>query len=219
MQTNKLITLIIKDFRLEWRNKFALGGIMLYLVSTVFVTYLAFGGVITMQAWNALFWLIMLFAAINANLKAFVQENESRQLYYYTLASAREVIGAKIAYNALLMTVLGLAGWLIFVAFMGNPVKDLLVFLLNMWLGVVGFACILTLISAIAAKAKNNFTLMAVLGFPLVLPLLLLVIRVSDAAVAGTPASIVAPDVLLTVLLISMAVLLSMLLFPYIWRE
>ena len=43
-------------------------------------------------------------------------------------------------------------------------------FLLAVVLGGIGFAAVLTLISAIAARAGNGIGLMAILGFPLVLP-------------------------------------------------
>ncbi len=219
MQANKVFHLIRKDFRLEWRNKFAIGGVVLYLVSTIFVTYLAFDGRIELQTWNALFWLIILFASMHAIMKGFVQESENRQLYYYVLASGKEVIVSKIIYNSLLMVVLSLTGLLLFIAFMGNPLQSFMVFLINMLPGVVGLAVVLTLVSAIASKAKNNFTLMAVLGFPLVLPLLLLLIRVSNAGLAGAPMAETAPDMLVILLLIFIAFTLSVVLFPYIWRE
>ena len=219
MQTGKLTALIQKDFRMEWRNKHAIGGVVLYLVSMMFVIYLAFDGMIELQTWNALFWLIMLFAAMNAILKSFTQEGENRQLYYYMLASGREVIVSKIIYNSLLMVALSLAGLFLFMAFMGNPLLSFPVFLVNMVLGVTGFAVMLTLISAIASKAKHNFTLMAVLGFPLVLPLLLLVIKVSDASLKGTAMAEVVPDILIILLLIFIALILSVVLFPYIWKE
>ncbi|HWV73589.1 MAG TPA: hypothetical protein VN040_17830, partial [Pseudosphingobacterium sp.] len=83
--------LIRKEITLEWRSKYALNGILLYVVSTVFVCYQAFKSVHPV-IWNALFWIIMLFAAINAISKSFVQENKGRQLYYYSLVSAKAVI-------------------------------------------------------------------------------------------------------------------------------
>ncbi len=211
--------MIGKEFTLEWRHKYALGGVLLYLVSMVFVAYLAFDGLIPVQTWNALFWLIMLFAAMNAILKSFVQEAESRQLYYYTLMAATDFMAAKILYNTLLMMGLGVAGLLIFVAFMGNPMAAPGLFLGNLLLGMLGFAAVLSLISAIASRAKNNFTLMAVLGFPLVLPLLLLLIRVSRAGIQGPPFAGVSTDLLLVVLILVISLSLSMLLFPYIWRH
>ncbi len=219
MWFSETLVMLRKEFVLEWRQKFAISGILLYLVSTVFVSYLAFEGVIPANTWNALFWLIMLFAAVNAILKSFIQEHEARQLYYYTLSGARGVINAKIIYNALLMAALGLAGFWVFAGFMGNPVGSSGLFLVNLLLGMLGFSSVLTLISAIASRARNNFTLMAVLGFPLVLPLLLLLIRNSSAALSGAGMAASVPDLLILVLLIFIALSLSNLLFPYIWKE
>ena len=93
--------LIRKEIMLEWRSKYALNGILLYVVSTVFVCYLAFRQVSSAQTWNALFWIIMLFASVNAITKSFIQENRARQLYYYTIASPKAIIISKIIYNYL----------------------------------------------------------------------------------------------------------------------
>ncbi len=219
MSSNKVFALLRKELKLEWRQKFAVGGVLLYLVSAVFLAYLAFDGMIPLNTWNALYWLIMLFAAMNAILKSFIQEHDSRQMYYYSLVSARNYIGAKILYNALLMIVLGLTGLVVFFAFMGNPLNSPWIFLANMVFGMLGFAAVLTLVSAIASRVRNSFTLMAVLGFPLVLPLLLLLIRVSAASIMGTAFLSVVTDLLIIALLVLISLVLSMLLFPYIWRE
>ncbi len=211
--------LVRKEFVLEWRQQSALSGVFLYLISTVFLSYLAFDGIISERSWNALFWLIMLFASVNAALKAFVQEHENRHLYYYTIVSAKAAINAKIVYNALLMGCLALAGFFVFVSFMGNPLQSTWLFLLNMLLGMLGFSSVLCMVSAIAARVRNNFTLMAVLGFPLVLPLLLLLVRVSQQCVMGTTFAAVATDLLIIAMLTAITLVLSNILFPYIWKE
>ena len=219
MSYSKIWVLIHKEIKLEWRQQSAISGVFLYLVSTVFLTYLAFEGIISAKSWNALFWLIMLFASVNAILKAFVQENENRHIYYYSLFAPRVSINAKIIYNAILMTVLALAGLGVFVAFMGNPVNTMAIFVVNLVLGMLGFSSVLCLVSAISARVRNNFTLMSVLGFPLVLPLLLMLMRVSAESMAGTTFAEVAPDLLVIILLIAITFVLSNILFPYIWKE
>lgn len=218
MQT-EISTMIKKELTLEWRQKFAFNGVLLYLVSTVFVCYLSFEGMIDVPTWNSLFWIIMLFAAINATLKSFMQERDGRLLYYYTLLRPQSVINAKIVYNALLLTALALTGLFVFMAFLGNPVQNLTLFVLNLILGVFGFASVLSMVSAIASKARNNFTLMAVLSFPLVLPLLLVLIRVSGGAIDGDNFAAQAPNLLVVILLIAITAVLSNILFPYIWKE
>ncbi len=211
--------LIIKELRVEWRQKSAIAGILLYLAATMFTAFLAFEGLIGPREWNALFWLIMIFTSINAVLKSFIQESDARHLYYYTLVSPTEMIGAKIIYNALLMLVLGVFGFGVFMVFMGMPIGSPWLFFLNMIIGMTGFASVFTLVSAIASRAGGNFTLMAILGFPLVLPLLLLLTRVSAMCVSGTSFVLVSGDMLITVMLVIVSVILSVLLFPYIWRE
>ncbi len=219
MVFTSVTALVRKELIIEWRQKSAIAGILLYLASTVFTSYLAFEGVIGLREWNSLFWLIMLFASINSVMKSFIQESRARHLYYYTLVSATEMIIAKLIYNAAIMLVLGVVGFIAFMSFMGIPIGSPWLFFLNMILGMTGFASILTLISAIAARAGGNFTLMAVLGFPLVLPLLLLLIGVSVECTSGTDFTLVAADMLITALLVIIGIILSVLLFPYIWRE
>jgi heme exporter protein B len=212
-------SMIRKEVTLEWRQKFAFNGVLLYLVSTVFVCYLSFARIIDVPTWNSLFWIIMLFAAINAVLKSFLQERDGRMLYYYTLVKPQTIINAKIVYNAILMAALAVSGWLVFTSFMGNPVQNLPLFLLNMLLGVIGFSSVLSMVSAIASKARNNFTLMAVLSFPLVLPLLLVLIKVSAAAINGAGVMEELPNLMVIVLLTGITLVLSNILFPYIWKE
>ncbi len=208
-----------KELKLEWRQKHALGGIVLYLVSTIFICYLAFSGVMSPNTWNALFWIIMAFASLNLVLKSFTDESGGRKFYLYTLAAPISVILSKILINTIVMFVLGVLGYLLFSIFMGNMAANLIAWWLVLFMGVTGFASILTMVSAIAGQTRNNFTLMAILGFPLILPMILLLIKSSAAAISGLDIGEILPDVLVMGLLILIALTLSFLLFPYLWKE
>lgn len=218
----EISTLLTKDFRLEWRQRAALGGLLLYVGSTVFVCFLSFslrGGTPPPPAWNALFWVILLFAAVNAVAKGFMQESAGQRLYYYTLVRPQAVILAKMLYNALLLTAVALLALFLYTVFLGNPIQDLPLFTANLLLGAIGFATTLTLVSGIAAKAGGNgATLMAVLGFPVMIPMLLLLIKVSKNALDGLDRS-VSQQSLITLLALNMLVgAMSYLLFPFLWR-
>ena len=216
MQT---LSIIRKDIRLELKQLYVFNGILLYLVSTVFVCYLSFQGRIDLASWNALYWVIILFVAINAILKGFLHETDGLMLYYYSIVHPQAVITAKIIYNAVFLGVLALAGLLIYAGFMGNPIQNTGLYLINMLLGVFGFSTIMTMVSAIAARSKNNFTLMGVLSFPLVLPLILVLIKVSLAAIGGATMASQAGNLFVILLLTAIAFVLSVLLFPFIWKE
>lgn len=211
-------TLFRKELILEWRQRYAIGGILLYVVSTVFIVYLAFQQV-KPQAWNALFWIISLFAAVNAVAKSFVQENGKRQLYYYTLANPIALILSKISYNTLLL--LGLAG-LAFAAMtlvVGNPIIDFSVFGIAVLLGNLGFAITFTFISAIAAKANQSGTLMAILSFPIVIPILLELIKLTTIAIGFAKDTSWGHDVAILGAIDAILIALVLLLFPFLWRD
>lgn len=216
---NPVFSIMMKELLLEYRMKYAFNGVLLFLVSTIFVGYLSFSGDIDNPGWNALFWIIMLFTSVNVSLKSFVQERGGLLLYYYILFRPQWVIQAKIFYNALLLVVLSLIGLAIYALFFGNPIKNPALFVVNMVLGVAGLAAILSMMSAIASKAQNNFTLMSILSFPLVLPLLLVTIRTSLNALEGGSFTDHWHNLTISALLSSITFVLSNLLFPYIWRE
>ncbi len=207
-----------KEVKLEMRNKYALGGILLYVVSTVFVSYLSFKQIINPATWNALFWIILLFASINGVAKSFINETRGRQLYLYTLASPQAVILSKILYNSLLLTVLSVLCLLVYSLFIGNIIQDLPLFLITLLAGSMGFSSLLTMVSAIASKTSNNFTLMAILSFPIMMPLLMVLIKLSKNAIDGLD-KWDWNSLFILMFLNLIIVTLSYLLFRYLWRD
>ena len=195
---------------------------LLYVGSTIFVCYLSFNlnmSQLNVITWNALFWIIMLFNAVNAITKSFIQEREQRQLYYYTLVSPHGIIVAKTVYNVFLMLALTILAYLVYSLVLGNKVQDQALFAAGIFLGALGFSTSLTMISSIAAKASNNSTLMAILGFPVILPIILMVIKISKNAIDGIARS-ESYNEMVTLLSINVIVgVVSYLLFPYIWRS
>jgi heme exporter protein B len=216
---NQVKALIVKEFRQEFRQKYMLGGILLYMASTVFVCYLSFRSIIHPPTWNALFWIIMLFAATNAVAKSFIGESSGRQLYYYTLTSPQAVVISKMIYNTLLMVVISIVCFIFYSLFIKNIVQDMLFFFFSILIGSASFATSLTMVSAIASKSNNNFSLMAILGFPIMIPMLITIIKVSKYAVDGLDRSLSLPYFGVLGLIIILISTLSFILFPYLWRE
>jgi heme exporter protein B len=211
--------LIEKEVMLEWKQKYAFNGILLYIVSTVFICYLSFKQIIDVSTWNALFWIILLFAAVNAVAKSFMQESRGRQLYMYTIVSAQAVILSKIIYNILLLLIISFINLLFYSLFIGNIVEDMPMFMLGLLLGSAGFASVLTLVSAIASKAGSNTTLMAILSFPILIPMLITIIRFSKNSIDGLAASVNYQFIILLLGLNVLVIALAFLLFPYLWRD
>ncbi len=224
--TSQTIDLLKKEILLEWRSKYAFNGVLLYVVSTVFICYMAFnlnmgftGTAGYTIVWNVLFWVIILFASVNAIAKSFLQESKSRLLYYYSIAAPQAIILSKIVYNVLLMCLLSTLALIIYSVFFKNPTVDNLYYYVVVLLGAISFSTVFTMISAIASKAGNNGTLMAILSFPVIIPVILLLIKMSKRAMDGLDRSLSYPDIGVLVAINIIVIATSLLLFPFLWRD
>ncbi len=219
MFTTQLIQLLKKEFLLEFRQKSTLAGITVYIIATVFISALSFKKIIQPVVWNSLFWVIFLFIAVNVASKSFMQETKGKGLYNYLYYHPRQFILSKIAYNMLLMAVLSLLTFFFYSWFVGNMVQDMGMFLLALLFSSTGFSGILSLMSAIASKANNNMSLMAILSFPVLMPLLLVSIKLSKHAIDGLAWSVSYNYLIVLIMLNFVVIALATILFNYLWRE
>ncbi len=210
--------LLIKEITLEWRNRYAFNGIVVYALITVFTAFIAFKEV-GPETWNALFWVILLFAAIITVSKSFMQEARGRQLYYYTIVSPVAMIVSKIIYNILFMLFVGLLCYSAYSWFLGNPVQQKGFFLIALMLGSITMGTAFTLLSALASKTNSGALLMPVLSIPIIFPCIMVLIKLSKAAVDGLESTVLLPDIMVLCALFVMLVTLAIILFPLIWKE
>ncbi|MBX2939027.1 MAG: heme exporter protein CcmB [Ferruginibacter sp.] len=220
MNYRHVTALLKKDLLLEWRQKHTFYGILLYIASTLFVLYLAFPDSPNGETWNSLFWVIQLFICVNTVAKSFLQESRGRMLYFYTLSAPVDFILAKLLFNALLMVVMTTISLLLFVFFLGNQAEQIMVYYGIALLGGFSLSMVFTLMSAIAARAQQNAALIAILGFPVILPQLLMVIRLSKLAFAevfeqGAVLQLTGLTLLMNILVLALAVIL----FPSLWKD
>ncbi len=187
--------------------------------ATVFICYLSFHEILDIPVWNALFWIIQLFAGVNAIAKSFLQESRGRTLYYYIVADPRAIILSKIIYNFLLMMLLSVFNLLFYSILIGNPIVDMPLFILSMLLGSMGLSSVLSMVSAIASRAGHSAALMPILSFPVLLPLLMTTIRLSKNSIDGLAWAVSQPLVIILAALNVMVAAMGFLLFPYLWKE
>lgn len=213
----KIFTLIKKDLLLEVRQQYSFYGILLYIIATIFVLYM------TIQqpepkVWNGLFWVIQLFICINAVAKSFLQETRGRMLYFYSIVNPRDFILAKLVFNSVLMLLMSFLSILLFSLFLGNPVEKALQFIGLVLLGGWGLSLVFTFLSAIAAKAQQNAAIMAILGFPIIIPQLMMLMQLANS-VFTDKIMIASSTLLLLIALDILVVLLAVILFPFLWKD
>ena len=203
---------------LEIRQQYSFYGVLLYVAATVFVLYLAMGQP-EISVWNGLFWMIQLFVCVNAVAKSFLAESKGRMLYFYSIAGGRDFIIAKLVFNVLLMIIMTLTSWLLFAAFLGNPVIHTFKFLGITILGGISLSLVFTFLSAVAARAQQNAALMAIMGFPLIIPQLLLLMKISNIVFSDVIQAGLLQIILLLTGLDILVVALAVTLFPYLWKD
>jgi heme exporter protein B len=203
---------------MEWRQKHTLFGVLLYVGATVFVVYMM-SGQPEARTWNALFWLTQLFVAVNSVAKSFLQEPQSRFRYYYTLVRPTAFLLAKMTYSVSVMLVMSLVSLALYYLMLGWPLTQGGLFIIITLTGSLSLSTVFTFLSAIAARAQQNSALMAILGFPIVTPMLMMLGRLALKALDTVyiPGWWHLAIVLLALDLLVVA--LGVILFPFLWQE
>jgi heme exporter protein B len=163
--------------------------------------------------------MIQLFICINAVAKSFLQESRGRMLYFYSIAGAKDFVLSKILFNALLMLVMSLISLLLFIILLDNPLQYAGRFIGFVCLGGISLSLVFTFLAAIAAKAQQNAALMAIMGFPIIIPQLLILMKISSAAFSSVIQAGLGQMVWLLIALDVMVIVLAIILFPFLWKD
>lgn len=218
MSAKQIISLIRKDATIEWRQKHTLFGVLLYVGSTVFAVYMM-NGQPEPKVWNALFWLIQLFVTVNSIAKSFLQESQARYRYYFSIVSPGIFMASKLIYNLVLQLLISLVSLGLFWLMLGNPIIQISLFLSVTIMGGMALSTVFTFLSAIAAKANQNAALMAVLGFPIITPVLMILSKLATKAILPVYQEGWWQLAAVLCLLSLLVVILSLILFPFLWKE
>ena len=215
-----MLQIFRKELLLEFRQKSALGGVLVYVAGTIFVSALCFRGKLDKPSWNALFWVITMFTSVTLSGRSFIKETGGQALFSYLYYKPGAFVTGKCLYNMSFMLVLSLVTFFFYAFFIRNEVENFALFLIVVALAATGLAAVLTLMSAIAAKAGGGFALMSILSLPVLMPLILVTIRLSKQAIDGIEWAGVSYSLIATLAALNaLSLALAWILFPYIWKE
>ncbi|HEX4963884.1 MAG TPA: heme exporter protein CcmB [Thermoanaerobaculia bacterium] len=211
----------LKEWRCELRTRYALNTLFLFAFTTLVVVSVSLGplGVSLSQGTAVLpvlLWIILLFSVAAGLPRAFVQEEETQTAIALRLsATPSALFCGKLVYG--LTLVLGLEALItpVYVAVTSLKVVSPGLLAGTLVAGGYGLAAGSTLVAAIIAQARSKGTLFSVLAFPVLLPLLLLAVDLSRSAVAGDPAGVALPQLLLYD---GSVTVVGLMLFPAVWN-
>ncbi len=217
---DNIIKSLIKDFRVEFRNRYALNVSVSFAVISTLAISLASGGVpvsVKMQA--VLFWIVLFFSAMNGLSHIFIREEEQETAPFLRLNAAPWVVlSSKLAFNIILFFMLELVVAPLFVFFLQVDIKSAALFILTVLAGGFAVSVSATILAAIVAKAGGRGSLFTVISFPIILPVLWIAINSTALALENQPPADYGSLVFL--LAFSGAIgALSYLMFEHIWME
>ncbi|MBI3909945.1 MAG: heme exporter protein CcmB [Armatimonadetes bacterium] len=226
-----------KDLLSELRTRYALNALLVFALTTLLLVAMTVvtqgqgltrlpGGEVGQTAARAtllagLLWIILFFSGMSGLARAFVKEEEARTAPALRLAAQPlAVFFGKMLFNVALLVAMALLIVPLFVLFLKPDVKDGALLLAETVLGSASLACVTTILGAIVARAESRASLFAALAFPIVLPVLVIVVNGTAAAFAGGPPSEEARNQLVgLVSYVVMLVTLSAWLFEQVWRD
>jgi len=214
-------SVFVKEWRCEFRTRYALNTLALFAFTTLVVVSVSLGPLgVSMSQGTAvlpvLLWVILLFSVAAGLPRAFVQEEETGTAMALRLAATPSALfSGKLAYGLTLVLALEALVTPVYVAMTNLKVVSPGLLAAVLAAGGYGLAAGSTLVAAIIAQARSKGTLFSVLSFPVLLPLLLLSVELTRLAVAGSPAGVALPQLLLYDASVTVA---GLMLFPAVWN-
>ena len=214
--------LLVHTLRTEFRKAHGWVGLLLFALASAYAAYRAVGARPEPATWNALVWVVLMFSAFNALARPLADDVATVRRYQMHLIDPRDFLLARMLYHGLLLSVLSVVIQGAFSLFLGTEHLEgtrSLWMALGMQTTAWAMAGTITLLGALAARAGAGFGLTAVLGLPLIIPILLLAARLGDAIMSGLGAAEKWESLLFLGTFGGGAAAMGYILFPYLWRE
>ena len=188
----QLYAILNKELAVEWRTREAVSAMLVFglLVLVIFNFAFDLQGVDIRVLGPGILWIAFCFSGILGLGRSFARERDKGSMEGMLLAPVDRgaiFLGKAIA-NFLFILVMEAVTLPLFVVLFNVPLEwfPLVGYIL---LGTVGFSAIGTLLSAIAASTRMREVMLPVLLFPVLVPLLVASVKITQGALQNLPFS------------------------------
>lgn len=218
----KAFYIFYKDFSSELRMRFAINALIMFVIVAVSTILFALGNErVPQNVYAGMFWVVVFFSAMSGLSRTFVSEEErGTNLILSLIADPISIFLGKFLFNLILIYFINsIIAFLYLILFQDFSIKSWNSFLAAFILGNIGIAGSSTIIAAIISKANVKGTLYPVLAFPVLLPLILVLIEITKSAMEGNPISDVEAEMMVLISYDIIMITASVLVFDIIWRD
>lgn len=222
MVIQRSIAVLKKELLSEFRTRYAISAILLFVLTTItMIVFATSGDVLSPEVAAGILWIVMFFGAMTGLSKSFVSEEErGTSLYLKLIAGSSSIYFGKLIFNIMLSIALNTVAVLLFFMFIGNiTVTSTAIFISSILMGSISIAAATTIISALIAKANSKNALFPVLSFPIILPVIILGIQTTVQSFTGADFEEAQNDFQMLFSYSGLMVLASYYLFDFVWKE
>jgi heme exporter protein B len=222
MMKDQVLAVFKKDILSEVRTRYAINSLVMFVIVTISVILFSVGSEsIAPNLTGGLFWVVVFFTAMSGLARVFVTEEErGTTLTLRLLAKPSAIYLGKLLFNiTLIFSMNSIIALLYSMMFDSFVIKSKDVFFVAFMLGNLGIATASTILAAIIAKASSKGTLYPVLSFPILLPLILILINLSKSCIDGTSFVESQTELFMLVCYNVLMITASLLLFDFIWKD
>ncbi len=218
----KSIGIFKKDWASELRTRYAINALAMFILVTISVILFSVGQeVLSPELTGGLLWVVIFFSAMSGLARGFVSEEErGTTLTLHLLAKPFTIFTGKFLFNLLLVFIMNIVILILFLGlFDGFAIENWIVMSLAFLFGNIGIAVSSTIIAAIISKANTKGTLYPVLSFPILLPLILILIELTNYSILGFTISEAFVDLSILIIYDIIMITASFMLFEFIWND
>jgi heme exporter protein B len=193
---NQLVALVKKDLKLEFRRREILSTTLIFSLTMIVLFSLLFQSHSAEEntwMYAGILWMTFGFAGMLALSKAFAQEQEDLRIRGLVLSpmDSSTLYTAKFIANCIYLTLFEVTALPFFIIFFDiTPTASLGMIIVPLLLGNVGFAAVGTLFSAIAFNTRSREMMLPLLMFPVMVPVLLAAVNMTDTVLNGGTVSV-----------------------------
>jgi len=186
----KVYILVWKDFLIDLRRKDKIPSMLLFLTINFLIFQFSIGEDINTfkNFLPGIIWVIFIFTGVLGLEKSFVQESESGcigGLLIVPLERSILFLGKMIANTFFLLIIQFIFIPSVIILF-DIDLKSWLALFNVLFLGTIGFSALGTLLTALTATVKGKEMLLPVLMFPLIIPSVLCVVKITESLFFAT---------------------------------
>lgn len=219
---NSAVTIFIKDFRSELRTRYALNALIMFVITTLAIILFAIANETpSIEISAGILWIVIFFSAMSGMARTFVSEEErGTVMTLHLIAKPSTVFFGKLMFNLILLILMNIFTVVLYIILIPSfIIKSFDIFIITVFLGTIGLSAASTIIAAIIAKSNTKGTLYPVLSFPILLPLLMVVIKSTKSALEGVEIAKAMGDFQVMVAYFVVITAISYLLFDFVWKD